>query len=257
MCTIQWPKSQTGRVKTSAARGNNCIPLTQRRVQSWTQTWGRHTQLSSEEAFTSHLTDWQACPLLTAETSQQWLLSQNAKSVAMLVWFLPWNHSLSGSTRCGSLALCWAYIKLLSLHFVGGGGKELCCCLLQYSKVCRAVCCRDETQHLVEDIITSHCLSRAQNTGYSKTWVTKSRRAVSRWVTHTYVSCYFKGLQNKRKKKKGTGKKWILNLCQSTVSTEVVETLICSSQGWRDMFWEVVKPSNCAGVLYFHWGLTS
>lgn len=202
MCTIQWPKSQTGRVKTSAARGNNCIPLTQRRVQSWTQTWGRHTQLSSEEAFTSHLTDWQACPLLTAETSQQWLLSQNAKSVAMLVWFLPWNHSLSGSTRCGSLALCWAYIKLLSLHFVGGGGKELCCCLLQYSKVCRAVCCRDETQHLVEDIITSHCLSRAQNTGYSKTWVTKSRRAVSRWVTQTYVSCYFKGLQNKRKKKK-------------------------------------------------------
>lgn len=76
------------------------------------------------------------------------------------------------------------------------------CCLLQYTKVCWAVCCRDETHHLVEDIITSHCLSTAQKRHYSKTWVRKSRRAVSRWVTQTYVSCYFKGLQNKRKKKK-------------------------------------------------------
>lgn len=90
--------------------------------------------------------------------------------------------------------------KLLRPHFVGGG-KELCCCLLQYTKVCRAVCCRDETHCLVEDITTSHCLSRAQKRHYLKTWVRKSRRAVSRWVTQTYVSCYFKGLQNKRKKK--------------------------------------------------------
>lgn len=70
------------------------------------------------------------------------------------------------------------------------------------------------------------------------------------------LAATLKDSRTKEKNKKGTGKKWILNLCQSIISTEAAGMLICSSQDWRDVFWEVVKPSNCAGALHFHWGPT-
>lgn len=225
-------------VKTSAACENSCIPLTQTPAQSLPQHWEADTHIFPMR---------KSLPLMVQDMVLTDMSCFNGWNITPVI-ALTEHHMLQcwSDFFHGPLSHWWYKVwqlgtllsslyNLLRPRFVDAG-KELA--VLLSTAVCQGPPCHllqgsDPLLGRSEEQWGHHYLPLSeQSTEETLFEETENHKQLLADESHRRMLAAT-SKEDSRTKKLGTWKHEILNLCQSTISMEVVEPLICSSQYWR------------------------